>query len=152
MKEYAADVLYTCRYAGKTEVRLAFLLEHKSYVPEYPHLQLLRYMLNLWEKDVQEKRPLRPIMPVIVYHGTGRWHRRPFANYFGQGVMDDFLKDFLPSFDYWLTNLQERPQEEIQRQFARELRVVNRREREADREDRETMQLLLRRLMNRLEE
>jgi hypothetical protein len=66
--------------------------------------------------------------------------------------MDDFLKDFLPSFDYWLTNLQERPQEEIQRQFARELRVVNRREREADREDRETMQLLLRRLMNRLEE
>jgi hypothetical protein len=152
MKEYAADVLYTCRYASKTEVRLAFLLEHKSYVPEYPHLQLLRYMLNLWEKDVQEKRPLRPIMPVIVYHGTGRWQRRPFADYFGQRVMDDFLKDFLPSFDYWLTNLQERPQEEIQRQFARELRVVNRREREADREDRETMQLLLRRLMNRLEE
>jgi predicted transposase/invertase (TIGR01784 family) len=124
MKEYAADVLYICRYAGKTNLRLAFLLEHKSYVPEYPHLQLLRYMLNLWEKDVQEKRPLRPVMPVIVYHGTGQWHLRSFADYFGQGVIDEFLTKFLPSFDYWLTNLQERPKEKIQQQFDAELRAA----------------------------
>jgi predicted transposase/invertase (TIGR01784 family) len=124
MKEYAADVLYTCRYAGTTELRLAFLLEHKSFVPSHPHLQLLRYMLNIWEKDTQGNQPLKPIIPVVVYHGTGRWQQRPFAEYFGAGTLDDFLQPFVPSFDYWLTDLRTRSKEQIQQQFEQQLRLV----------------------------
>lgn len=56
--EHWADLVYECDY-GTQPVRVALLLEHKSYRPERPHLQLLRYLMNAWQADVKRHHPLR---------------------------------------------------------------------------------------------
>ena len=43
---YFSDVVYSCRYSGSV-LKIALLFEHKSYVPQFPHFQLLRYILNI---------------------------------------------------------------------------------------------------------
>ena len=45
LKEYFSDIVYTCPYGKKEKIKIAFLLEHKSSPPKYPHLQLLRYLM-----------------------------------------------------------------------------------------------------------
>ena len=55
LKEYFSDLVYSCRWKGK-ELRICLLFEHKSYPVDYPHFQLLRYMLNCWEQDLNHKR------------------------------------------------------------------------------------------------
>jgi len=41
LQESYADLVFRCRYGPEEEeVQLVFLLEHKSFVPAYPHLQL----------------------------------------------------------------------------------------------------------------
>lgn len=48
-----SDVVYETRLNSGAPVRLLFLFEHKSYQPEHPvQLQLLDYMLQLWEDDL----------------------------------------------------------------------------------------------------
>ena len=70
LDEYFSDIVYTCRYSGKhqighirdcqgadrhTEVaiKLVLLFEHKSFVPTFPHNQLLRYILNIWNHHIK---------------------------------------------------------------------------------------------------
>jgi len=53
-----SDVLYETRLATGAPARLLFLFEHKSYVPSLPiHLQLLDYLMQIWEDDLKNKRP-----------------------------------------------------------------------------------------------
>ena len=53
-----SDVVYETRLANGAIARLLFLFEHKSYVPSQPiHLQLLDYLLQIWEDDVKNRRP-----------------------------------------------------------------------------------------------
>ena len=47
LNQYFSDVVYTVGY-GKSKVTLTLLLEHKSYVPPHPWLQLLQYMVNAY--------------------------------------------------------------------------------------------------------
>lgn len=35
--------------------------------------QVLRYKLRIWERDVRAGEGLRPIVPVVVYHGQEKW-------------------------------------------------------------------------------
>ena len=49
LSEYFSDIVYTCMYRS-SPVKLVLLFEHKSFVPQYPHLQLLQYKLNVWKR------------------------------------------------------------------------------------------------------
>ena len=49
------------------------LLEHKSEPDPLTVLQLLAYVVRIWEKLIRDGSPLRPIVPLVVYHGEGRW-------------------------------------------------------------------------------
>ena len=55
LKEYFSDIVYKTHYKKEHKIRVCFLYEHKSYQPEYIHLQLLRYMLNIWNAALREK-------------------------------------------------------------------------------------------------
>ena len=116
LQEYFADVIYTCSYRTGSAVQLAFLFEHKSYVPQRPHLQLLRYMLNIWEQRIKEGLPLFPIIPMIIYHGKETWKMKSVEEYF-EGEIGQELRNFIPSFDYLLTNLKEDSQANIRTRF-----------------------------------
>jgi len=122
LKEHFADIVYTCVYKGKQPLTLALLLEHKSQKPQYPHLQLIRYMLNGWEENAKQKQPLRPIIPVILYHGEEKWYQRSFHEYFKN--TDETLRLFIPQFDYLLTNLTALSDERIRHFRSAFLRVT----------------------------
>lgn len=102
LAEHFADLVFSVQYGGQP-IRLVLLLEHKSYTEEYPHFQINRYLLNLWESQLKQKQPLTPILPVIVYHGNRRWKRRSVPDYFSP--FDETLQPYLPAFDYLLIDL-----------------------------------------------
>ena len=49
------------------------LFEHKSTPEPTTPLQLLRYMVRIWEQRQKQSLPLPPVIPVIVYHGVQEW-------------------------------------------------------------------------------
>lgn len=108
--EHWADLIYECDY-GPQPVRVALLLEHKSYRPERPHLQLLRYLLNAWRADAKQHRLLRPVIPVVIYHGTAAWRYAALESYFGE--LDEALRAYLPEFRYELVDVSRFSDEQI---------------------------------------
>ncbi|GAB4413314.1 MAG: Rpn family recombination-promoting nuclease/putative transposase [Bacteroidia bacterium] len=115
LQEHVSDLTFRCDMVGGGDVYLLFLFEHKSSVPLFPHIQLLRYMLDRWEEQLRHEKALRPIIPFVLYHGKRTWHYRPFLDYLTG--FDEALRPFVPSFDYHLTNLRDAPDEQIRRQF-----------------------------------
>ena len=71
--QFYVDLLFSVVY-GDREIRLALLFEHKSYVEEYPHFQLNQYLLNYWRDQLKEQKSLLPVVPIVLYHGQGKWN------------------------------------------------------------------------------
>lgn len=72
LKKSEADRLYRVRYSGRPAF-IYVLLEHKSVVKRTVAMQLLRYMLRIWEVSASKREPLLPIVPLVVYNGKRRW-------------------------------------------------------------------------------
>ncbi len=132
LKKYFADKVYDCDYNytdSKTgKVKITLLFEHKSTMENFPHLQLLRYLLNVWETQIKQAKDrdsnikmkdfrLKPVIPIIFYHGKNKWNTEPFEISF-EG-MDKLLIKFLPQFDYHLIDMSEYPDSKIKELFKR---------------------------------
>ena len=105
LKEYFSDLIYECPVKHpNVEVSLALLFEHKSHPEQYPHLQLLRYMLDAWEEQLRQGKTLTLIIPIVIYHGEANWTKRNLSSYFGDGLPEHLLA-FLPQFDYQFTHV-----------------------------------------------
>ena len=115
LKESFSDLVYDCRYSGRTSIKIAILLEHKSTVPDYPHLQILQYFLGIWQTNIKQKQALVPVLPLVVYHGKKKWEYRQFEDYF-IGV-DEQLAKYLPKFEYLLADLSDYSDEDISKLF-----------------------------------
>jgi predicted transposase YdaD len=106
LKSFQSDVVWTCKFGEKkTLSKIALLFEHKSYVPQYIHIQLMRYLLEIWQRNMDNQEPLIPVIPIIVYHNQDekKWYKKSFSEYFQD--LDEELKRFIPNFDYHLTDL-----------------------------------------------
>lgn len=104
LAEHFSDMLYRVQTRENTAVYVYLLLEHKSYPDPYIALQLLRYLVRIWEQDLREKRPqLRLVLPLVVYHGTKKW--RISTNFAGLFTGDEALRPYWPHFDYILYDL-----------------------------------------------
>ncbi len=104
LKNYFADIVWQCQLKDSDEkVQVAFLFEHKSYIPEYPHLQILEYKRGGYNTQLAEGQSLKLIIPIIVYHGTKEWEVKPFSSYFGN-IPPEF-QGFIDPLEYYLTNL-----------------------------------------------
>ncbi len=103
LSEHFSDIVYHCESKGSEPIRISLLFEHKSYVPQYPHLQLLRYLVNAWENDLKDKKILTVTIPIILYHGQRKWHYKPFNKYFK--LPNEKLTKYIPNFDYHLSDL-----------------------------------------------
>lgn len=108
LREHFADAVFRCPLRAGGDAYVVFLLEHKSYPAKYPHLQLLRYMLNIWERQAAADGRLSLIIPCLIYHGADRWKGGPMTAYFGPEA--EGFASFIPSFQYLLTNLRTAPE------------------------------------------
>lgn len=106
LAQHYADLLYSVKF-GDTPITVALLFEHKSYTEEYPHFQLIRYMLNLWQSQLANNESLTRVVPILIYHGQGRWKQQAMTDYFD--AADPFLNSFVPDFQYLLINLRRAP-------------------------------------------
>ncbi|MCB0582543.1 MAG: Rpn family recombination-promoting nuclease/putative transposase, partial [Phaeodactylibacter sp.] len=112
LRKVFSDLVYTCPFGDEgQEILITFLLEHKSQPVKYPHIQLLQYELEIWELQVKQKEPVKPVLPIIFYHGKKKWEKKPFEEYFIP--LDESLRKYIPGFEYHLTDLSDFSDEEI---------------------------------------
>lgn len=114
LAEHQHDLLYEAQKQGGhgRSLFIYLLFEHKSYPDKWVLLQLLRYMLKLWQEEVSNKgEVLRPILPILIYHGEAVW---PFGTEF-HTYFDELgaLRPFVPNFSAFLKDFSARSEEEI---------------------------------------
>ena len=113
--ESMSDLMYSCTYNGLVSIKIVLLFEHKSYVEQYPHFQVLRYLLNVWENAAKQKQRPPFVVPILFYHGKQKWKYQKFTSYFEH--IDKQLKRFLPNFDFLFININELGDTQIQKIF-----------------------------------
>ena len=79
LREKFSDLLFSVELAHAPEdsanrkALVYFLFEHKSQSDPLTVLQVLSYMVRIWEKRIRDGEPLCPIVPLLVYHGETAW-------------------------------------------------------------------------------
>ena len=122
LKEHYSDILYKVKYYGKPSY-IYVLLEHKSYPDRFVAFQLLRYMVNIWQKDVDNKKvkKLTPIIPYVFYHGKKKWDiKLEFKDIVKQIPGES---QYIPNFKYILTDISKYDDTEIT--GTPEIKVMN---------------------------
>jgi len=112
LKEIFSDLVYTCDYKNKVTINITLLFEHKSERADFPHQQLLNYIVGILNKSIKENNKPIITIPIIFYHGLEEWNYRPIYDFF-EGV-DEYLKKYIPSFEYILINVQTLSDEQIE--------------------------------------
>ena len=115
LKTSFSDIVYNCIYGKNTKIKISLLFEHKSYPETYPHFQLLGYMLNIWQTQLNQNQDLTPVIPIIFYHGERNWTQKPFAEYFEN--IDEVIQKFIPKFDYQLIDTSTYTDQQIKKLF-----------------------------------
>jgi predicted transposase/invertase (TIGR01784 family) len=106
LRAYFSDLLFRVRLQRGGAAFVYLLLEHKSAPEESVALQLLTYLVKLWEPQLRSgARPLPLVIPVVFYHGRERWQVSPRF-----GALFDFaeleaLREYAPEFSYHLCDL-----------------------------------------------
>ena len=103
LKKTLSDVVYNSFWKGKVPIKITLLFEHKSYYSPYLALQILRYMTDIWNQQINQGEKPSLIIPIILYHGDERFKYRSISNYFGK--IDEELKPFVPNFEFLFTDL-----------------------------------------------
>jgi len=112
LEETFSDLVYSCLFS-ETPIKISLLFEHKSFQPDIIYIQLLKYILGIWEGNLKKKTALMPIIPIVIYHGKKTWQHKTFDAHF-----DKFPKEllrFFPNFEYILTDLTKLTEQEIQK-------------------------------------
>ncbi|MCM1127443.1 MAG: Rpn family recombination-promoting nuclease/putative transposase [Lachnospiraceae bacterium] len=99
------------------------LIEHKTKVEYNVSMQILRYMLYIWEdyeKEMEKRYPYisdrkefryPPVFPIVYYEGTGRWTAsRDLAD---RILCKELLSDYLPHFKYQVVSLHDYSNKEL---------------------------------------
>jgi predicted transposase/invertase (TIGR01784 family) len=76
LSESHSDCLFRVQLAAGGHAYVYCLIEHKSDQDPRVALQLLRYMVRIWERLDGEAKScglLPPVIPLVVYHGADAW-------------------------------------------------------------------------------
>jgi predicted transposase/invertase (TIGR01784 family) len=74
LMSHHSDILYSVALRDGGEGYVYVLFEHKSYPDRRVAFQLLRYIVRIWERQRERKEELRPVFPIVVYHGKRKWN------------------------------------------------------------------------------
>jgi predicted transposase/invertase (TIGR01784 family) len=106
LKKHRTDLLYRVKLKDGGEAYVYVLVEHKSSSDRLTPMQLLRYMVNIWSRLIDEgaRPPLPPIIPLVFHHGAESWSAaRTFHGLFEP--FNDAFRSMTPQFDYVLIDL-----------------------------------------------
>jgi predicted transposase/invertase (TIGR01784 family) len=103
-KDFYSDIVVKVKMISKSVRKIStdiyFILEHKTRGHRRIFIQILKYMVSEWEKDINNNKPLRVIIPIVFYHGKEKWNVPPSFN--DQFDIDDEVKEFLLNYRYVL--------------------------------------------------
>ena len=117
-----SDICYTValRTSDETDdpahAYVYVLVEHKSYSDEFTLFQLLRYMVCIWERELEDAGHrvgfrFPPIVPLVLHHGRTEF-RAPIE--FGRLVRPlDGAESFVPNYRCVLIDLMRVSEEEL---------------------------------------
>jgi len=103
LKAYYSDKLFRCKSRRGVEYQIATLLEHKSFQPDYPHFQLLRYKMGIWDEDFKNNRRPTQVIAIVLYHGKKPWKRKTMYDYFPKDF--PLLRQTIPNFEFFVVDL-----------------------------------------------
>jgi predicted transposase/invertase (TIGR01784 family) len=113
LQKTLSDIVYSCRKKHcEQEMKISLLIEHKSYPDKYTPIQIGSYIFSALQKQVTHKEPLSLVIPILLYHGKGRWQYQTLANLFN--LSEAQWKQFLPDFAYIYNNLGAIPDEQVE--------------------------------------
>ncbi len=133
LQELFSDLLYQVSLRNGQSAYIYLLFDHKSYVDNLVSLQLLGYMVRIWElwlkQQESERKELRkklrqqgesprleklflpPIMPLVLYHGVDKWNVS--TDFTGLFELPEELRCYTPQYQYWLCDLSSYSDSEI---------------------------------------
>jgi hypothetical protein len=120
VRRATSDLLLETRTLGRQRLLIYILLEHKSKPDRSTMLQLLRYMVSIWESwspssGNRRWRLLPPIIPIIFSHAKQRWtYPLDFAALVRRPAGMD-LGTITPSFSALLLDLAATPDNKLGR-------------------------------------
>lgn len=108
LEEYFSDFLIQVSMDNRPGY-LYFLFEYKSYPTKSIPLQLLEYILSIWNKIRQNNAtaPLPIVIPLVLYHGQQTWSTpwRFSESLYHHATLSESLKVYVPDFEYILYDI-----------------------------------------------
>ena len=114
-EERNSDTVKRIKLSENNTLFFVSLIEHKTKVDYNVSMQLLRYMVYIWEdyekemerqhKGISRTKGFKypPILPIVYYEGTGRWTAA--RNLQNRILFDKAFEPFTPKFSYKLVEL-----------------------------------------------
>ncbi len=115
LRTHRSDLLYSTRIKGQPAY-LYLLFEHKSQPERYISLQLLKYMIGIWNLAIKQGKAeggyLPVVVPIVIYHGRKVWDISVRLGELFLGRVKG-LEKYIPDFEYVVKDLSGMRDEEI---------------------------------------
>jgi predicted transposase/invertase (TIGR01784 family) len=116
LKNYFSDLLYEIKLKSSQKSAFIYILfEHKCWEDWFVCLQLLKYMVRIWElflKQNKDAKYLPVIAPLVLYHGKPKWELS--RNFISLIEDPSGFEPYIPDFCFNLQDVSHMPDEDIQ--------------------------------------
>ena len=113
LRKSISDIVFSCEKNNPDEkAKICLLIEHKSYPDKYTPFQIGSYIFSGLQKQVENKEELSVIIPVLLYHGKGKWKYQTVASLFKNPEPE--WRQYLPDFEYVYNNLGDISDEQVE--------------------------------------
>ncbi|WP_240468681.1 Rpn family recombination-promoting nuclease/putative transposase [Gracilibacillus sp. YIM 98692] len=116
LQEHFSDMLFRLNI-NEQQGYLYLLFEHKSFVSQNISIQLLKYMIEIWQaKKTKEQQSHVPIIiPLVIFHGKDKWNTPRSLGELIDGYMSlpKKVKKYVPDYEYILYDISSYEDEEI---------------------------------------
>jgi predicted transposase/invertase (TIGR01784 family) len=116
LSEIFSDMLFRTKI-NQRDGYLYFLFEHKSYPDRMVALQLLTYMVRIWNQKVNKENHthIPVIIPMVICHGEKKWKISPMFSdlILNFDLLPEEVKQMIPNYRYQLYDLSQFSDEDI---------------------------------------